>query len=547
VALPYEILDGFWLPTSLRSLIYNREGVEWDVHHVTAGQSVSPGEGVTVRWPRLTSAQWKTLLAELRAARGPAVPDLVARWQQALGAVPEILMGQPDMLGAIARYTGYPDSMLALAFTQGELVRLDALARALEDSPTWMAARTWQPAMGDLPGALRFFPACRFTRWSASLRRHAPLFRALPPVALALGFAAGNVPGNGLLIALMLHIANHTALHSAPGADAPETPPAVLVRNSRQAPLLASWVLSAVEEVDPELVAGLAMLIWDHDDVALQRALLSQADLVMAAASDQTIAAIDAHLQAIGQPVRFHRHGHKVSFAVVGRAALRDAPAPSARLAALDSTFWDQYGCLSARVHFVERGGRHTPVDYAAALSDAMRRLACHLPRGVAPARFLHRAYDVYKLLEPAGNVRVLTDYDDDCLVVLDERDWNVDQWRETVNRCTGRVIVVRPVGDLNEIPARYLRRLPPASLQSMSVAVAADRVLELAEAAGACGVTALRSLGHAAFPQLAYSWDGLLPLDLGNSRPPGHFTTLEIEDPLADLSLTASRLSLPF
>ncbi|MBE9507853.1 MAG: hypothetical protein IMY86_07360, partial [Chloroflexi bacterium] len=251
------------------------------------------------------------------------------------------------------------------------------------------------------------------------------------------------------------------------------------------------------------------------------------------------------HLRAIGQPARFHRHGHKVSFAVIGRTALRDDPTLPARLAALDSTFWDQYGCLSARVHFVERGGQHTPADYAAALSETMRRLTLRLPRGIAPARFLHRAYDVYKLLEPEGNVRVLTGYDDDCLVVLDERDWNVDQWRETVNRCTGRVIVVRPVEHLGEIPARYLCRLPPANLQSVSIAVAAERVLELAEVAGACGITALRGLGRAAFPQLAYSWDGLLPLDLGNSRPPGRFTTLETEDPLADLVATASRLGL--
>jgi hypothetical protein len=174
-----------------------------------------------------------------------------------------------------------------------------------------------------------------------------------------------------------------------------------------------------------------------------------------------------------------------------------------------------------------------------------MRGLAHRLPRGVAPARFLHRAYDVYKLLQAEGSVRVLTGYDDDCLVVVDERGWNVDQWRETVNRCTGRVVVVRPVEDLGQVPARYLCRLPPENLQSVSVAVAADRALELAEAACRCGVTALRGLGRAAFPQLAYSWDGLLPLDLGNSRPPGRFATLETEDPLADLAATASRLGL--
>ena len=70
MALSCETLDAFWLPASLRPLTRD---VEWEVHHVVAGRPVPPGEGVAVRWPRLTHAQWEALLAELRAARGPAL------------------------------------------------------------------------------------------------------------------------------------------------------------------------------------------------------------------------------------------------------------------------------------------------------------------------------------------------------------------------------------------------------------------------------------------------------------------------------------------
>jgi len=530
-------LDAFWLPASMRPLV---EDLPWEVHHVVAGQPVAPGDGVAVRWPVLGREEMATLLGQLRAACDQAEPDLVERWQRALQAVPGILMEQPEMLEAIACYTGYPGSMMMLAFAQGDLMQFDVLGRALGDGPSWAAARAWQPMPAGLPGMVRFFPARRSARCLTWTRGRAPLFRPLPPAQLAIGFAAGNVPGNGLLIALQLHVANHTAL----GVRA-ASPPAVLVRNSRQAPLLAPWVLSAVEQIDPKLVAGLAMLVFDYDDAALRRALLGEADLVMAAASDQTIAAIDAHLEGARSPARFHRHGHKVSFSVVGREALGGDLGLPAGLAALDSTFWDQLGCLSARVHFVEQGGKHSPADYAAALSDAMRRFARQLPRGVAPARSLHRAFDTYKLLENGNSVRVLTSYDDDALVVLDQRSWNTHQWRDTVNRCTGRVVVVRPVEDVAEVFTCYLRGLPPENLQSLSVAVSSERALELAEGAGRRGVTALRSLGRAAFPKMAYSWDGLLPLDLGNVRPPGYFTTLETDDPLAGMAEAAAQLAL--
>jgi hypothetical protein len=44
--------------------------------------------------------------------------------------------------------------------------------------------------------------------------------------------------------------------------------------------------------------------------------------------------------------------------------------------------------------------------------------------------------------------------------------------------------------------------------------------------------VTATRVVRRGAFPQLAYSWDGLLPLDLVRRRPAGRFTTIEFEQP---------------
>jgi len=86
------------------------------------------------------------------------------------------------------------------------------------------------------------------------------------------------------------------------------------------------------------------------------------------------------------------------------------------------------------------------------------------------------------------------------------------------------------------------LRWLPPANLQSVSVAMDEARVGDFAEAVGARGVTAVRSLGRAAFPQLAYSWDGLLPLDVGHLRPEGHFTTIEFDDLQQELDETAGR-----
>ncbi len=104
-----------------------------------------------------------------------------------------------------------------------------------------------------------------------------------------------------------------------------------------------------------------------------------------------------------------------------------------------------------------------------------------------------------------------------------------------------------RPAGGGPDGGARtdYLRLLPAANLQSLSVAVGqegeglTDRFLHFAAACGARGVTAIRTVGRGAFPQLAYSWDGLMPLDLVRQRPAGWFTTIEFEQPYDEMLAT--------
>jgi hypothetical protein len=59
---------------------------------------------------------------------------------------------------------------------------------------------------------------------------------------------------------------------------------------------------------------------------------------------------------------------------------------------------------------------------------------------------------------------------------------------------------------------------------------------LRFAEACADRGVTAIRTVGRGAFPQLSYSWDGFIPLDLVRQRPEGRFTTIEFDHPLQQI-----------
>jgi hypothetical protein len=519
-----DAFEGFWLPKALRERVLDNavSQTTWETAWLKGGTLTSentPG-AMAVRWPRFTPVQWNALLTGLQQARTVGERQVLARWRAVLDlALAQLAEQSATMLPVLSACSGYSDQMLALALGQGELVSPLSLAAALEFRPTWSVATKWEQMPG-LPGRVRFFPQRTLDRAASRLASRSLLCRPAPPIDLALGYAAGNVPGTALVIALLGGLANY--------ASNDETrSPAVIVRNSRHEPLFAPWVLSVVEAIDPALVAGLAVLIWDYEDEGLQGELMRRAGLMIAAAGDDTIAALDATRARVAPTLRFHRHGHKASFAVIGdqKSTVGNQQSTIPHLAALDSALWDQNGCLSARVHFVVGD-----VDeYAQALVGEMRTLSTALPRGATPRRFTHRVFDAYTALASSTPVRVCSTYDDDFAVVVDARKWDAETLRRTVNACQGRVIIVRPVKDVLDVPA-MLRWLPPANLQSVSVAIDNERVLKFAQAAGACGVTALRSLGRAAFPQLAYSWDGFLPLDVGYLRPPGHFTTVEFD-----------------
>ena len=547
-------LDGFWLPASLRAGV-----LEPDAQYVTSSFAGgrpcnSTDEGaVTVRWPLLSSEQWSRLLDGLRANRrqAPRGQAFWARFEAALGPAGRLLADPAEPLHDLALatlpgYTGYSEAMIRLTLGALDLWTLEQFASAFALAPGLEATDGWQ-AMPGLPGRLRFYGRSRRHPLRRILpgRRAQPLFGAAQAPELVAGYGAGNVPGSALLISLLALATTLTGTR----------PPLTIVRNSRREPIFAPLVLQALERVDPGLVSTVALLVWDHGDETVEAGLLPRTDLAIAAAGDEAIAQIRASLErAAGPSARFHAHGHKVSFSAIGREvlALGLQAGPGGPplldvvtlLAALDSAFWDQHGCLSSRVHFVQDGGEGCarPRDYARRLAEQLGLLAAYLPRGNWPRSWLRDRFDRYKLLEQTGKVHVLSAYDDDFLVVLDERPTDATGFAAQVNDCQGRTVVVRPVGDLMEVPERYLALLPPAHLQSLSVAAGqpgeglTEAFLHFAEACGARGITAIRTVGRGAFPQLAYSWDGLIPLDLVRTRPPGYFATIEFDRPYDEM-----------
>jgi hypothetical protein len=229
------------------------------------------------------------------------------------------------------------------------------------------------PATGFSPAVVREGLARGLSVWSGDALRGA-VERELSAASgsQVVGFEttsvllAGAIP-TPTLLSLMLPL----LLHSP-----------VLAKTSSGDPLTAHLFARSLAERDSLLGRCLEVVSFPGDDADCTAAFLSAA-CVVASGSDETMAAIAA---GVGPRQRLVAHGHRLSLAVAGPAALEpDRVHDLAGRLALDTALWDQLGCLSpVAVYAVDPTGEGAS-RLAAALADALASVEKDLPRGSVP------------------------------------------------------------------------------------------------------------------------------------------------------------------
>ncbi len=250
---------------------------------------------------------------------------------------------------------------------------------------------------------------------------------------------------------------------------------AVLARPAAAEPHFAELWARSVAEVDERLGRCLAVQRWGYEESwAYQRA-----GAVLAYGSDESLAAIRAQVPA---GLRFVGHGHKIGFAVVAREA---AMPETARRLARDVAMYDQQGCVSPHMAFVERGGELAPGEFARACGEALEALEREMPRGrlsAAEAMALRSARDEAEFTAD---------------VVYASRDglaWAVAHCErpEFLPSPLGRMLRTFAVDDVRQV----VDVVRPFGRYLQTVGYAGDRVLEMAAELGRLGVSRVCAVG---------------------------------------------------
>lgn len=301
---------------------------------------------------------------------------------------------------------------------------------------------------------------------------------------------AGNVPGLPLWSLICGLLVKAGTIGKLPGNE----------------PLMASWFAQLLAEVDPKLGECIAVVWWKGGDVQTEPTWLRQPDTVVAYGGNPTLTAIRQRL-----PVTtcFLPHGHKISFGLVARSALNTRQgAELARRVAYDVMRYDQAGCYSPQMLFVERGGKVSPDEFASYIAYELAALAHKYPRRPLANDEMNsiaawRNGEEIRAL--AGDRTLYGEVTDDWTVV------SVDHAESLSPAALGRTLKVVSVDALEEVVDLVAQQRH--FLQTAGVAAAPLELFRISALLGQVGVTRIAAFGNMTSPEAGWHHDGRFSL----------------------------------
>ena len=282
---------------------------------------------------------------------------------------------------------------------------------------------------------------------------------------------------------------------------------AQFVKCASGAAFLPRLFAHSIYDADHKLGACLEVAEWRGGHSALEEILFAEADCITATGSDETLAAIRGKLP--GQK-RFLGSGHRVSFGYATSESLSGFGGKRvAKAAATDVVAWNQLGCLSPHVIYVQRGGATGPEQFAQLLAEELEQREQTEPRGAVPpdvAANITARRGIYEVRAAHSAATLLWRSQDSTA-------WTV-VWEAAPNfsiSCLHRFIYVKAVADL----AEALHGADAVRGQVSTVGLAADEAeaKDIATALARWGATRVCPLGQMQNPPLTWRHDGRLAL----------------------------------
>jgi hypothetical protein len=259
-------------------------------------------------------------------------------------------------------------------------------------------------------------------------------------------------------------------------------------------------------EADHKAGSCLEVAEWKGGSEPLEAALFAEADCIVATGSDEML---DAIAKKVPRTARFLGYGTRVSFGYVTRESLEQNAEAVVQKAAADVTAWNQRGCLSPHVIYVEDAGKVTAEAFAALLAGQLDAMEKTFPRGnlsTKEAAAISTRRSFYE-------VRAAHSLETKMWASLESTAWTVIL--ETDPRfqasCANRFIYIKAVADLTH--ALQGAELVREKMSTVGLSGTPAQAREMVPHFARWGARRICPLGQMQNPPLGWRHDGRPPL----------------------------------
>ena len=281
------------------------------------------------------------------------------------------------------------------------------------------------------------------------------------------------------------------------------TKSAQLIKCPSGASFLARMFAHSLYDADPKLGTCLEVAEWEGGNHELESVVFEEADTITATGSDATLKEIH---QRVPHDKTLLSYGHKVSGAWITKGALEGLGTRKLLHKAVDDIVaWNQMGCLSPHVIYVEDNPDLPPIQFAERLADALRDREVEEPRGplsaTSSARIAsRRSFYAIRSAHTPGTAFWESSDGTEWTVVYEE-----DPIFQT--SCLNRFIYVKKVESLKQVIDGMENMHGKVSTMALAaMPIEAEAIIEVL---GQWGVSRVCSLGTMQTPPLGWRHDG--------------------------------------
>ena len=271
---------------------------------------------------------------------------------------------------------------------------------------------------------------------------------------------------------------------------------------SSSEPLFAGWFAHLLIEIAPQLADCFAVVWWKGGDEEIEKEMFALPNVVVGYGSNDSL---DSMSRRIPASTRFLPFGHKVSFGIIGNTALDSRKAlTTAHHAAFDIIQFDQQGCYSPHIFYVQKGGNVSPAEFAQYIAHELESFEKRYPR---------RALSLENMTAVTHwrNKEEITAFTSPNKLVFGQIDhhWTVvyEESAPFSPTCLNRAVKIIAFNEIEEI----MTSIKPYRqfLQTVGVAASPKVLFHWAEELGRSGVTRISALGKMTSPEPGWHHDG--------------------------------------